>query len=289
MSDILFLTYTISYFVVAILHLIGLSLLCKSKSNIPNQRTLTCNLAVVELMSSLIIGTIYSLAHYSFALNLSIIYYLHAISTVFVTEIQLTVLHIIIDRFFEIYTNINYPLFMTKKRLLFIVTLHWFFSAVCAIITFVLVAMGKSKASLQFVSILFLIFDIIITVSGITTYLYFYKTVFHIRELEARCAGQTQVSGISLLREKFKIPCYIVMTYICFNLPRTILLTVSHYVEDQKKSSMLTVLSHALIIIGLTSDVFIYVFADKNVRMLICSIFRKMCRPVSNRVDDTSL
>ena len=67
------------------------------------------------------------------------------------------------------------------------------------------------------------------------------------------------------------------------------MLTASYYVEDQKESSMLTALSHALIIIGLTSDVSIYVFADRNVRMLIYSIFRKMCPPVSNRVGDISL
>ena len=87
--------------------------------------------------------------------------------------------------------------------------------------------------------------------------------------------GQSQESRISLMISKFKQPCFIVITYICFNLTSTINLVAVFYFYKGYKRIMLGLVSDILTMIGFISDACIYVFADRNVRKLLCSIFRE--------------
>ena len=195
-------------------------------------------------------------------------------------------LHIILDRFIEIYSNIKYPLFMTHKRLLALIATNWSLSVLIAIIDTALEAATKSLLIYRVNCVLLLVLDLTILISAITTYIYFYNKAYSIRRLEVNSLGQPEESRLNLLRQKFKQPCYIVMTYIYFNLTGTMLVITSDYVQNVRKSRILFTSFEVLLIVGLTSDAIIYVFANKNVYRLLCSIFRKQR---SSRVGDIEL
>ena len=116
------LIYLVVYLILAILHCVGLILLCKAENKIPNQRLLTKNLAVVEMLFCFNLVVYFSLLLNG--KNAPILKYVTSTDTVFFTEIRLSMLHLIFDRFFEIYTNIKYPVYMPLKKVLLLVAIH---------------------------------------------------------------------------------------------------------------------------------------------------------------------
>ena len=117
-----------------------------------------------------------------------------------------------------------------------------------------------------------MVLDITILISFIATYIYFYITVRRLRGMEARDTGQPAESGRNLLIKKFKLPCYIVVTYICFNLTSTIMFTTARFARNAEHTKALKRFGQVPTIVGLTSDAFIYVFVNRNVRKLLCSL-----------------
>ena len=97
-----------------------------------------------------------------------------------------------------------------------------------------------------------------------------------VRELENINNREPRPGNISLLREKFVLPCYIVCTYVFFNLASMVLAMTARYLDhDRKVYLSLGVASYILDIIGFISDACIYVFANRNVRRFIYSVVRK--------------
>ena len=162
---------------------------------------------------------------------------------------------------------------MSFKKVMLLLVLHWGVSASCGIIRFVLIVLNGLGSSWKFMLILNMALDIAILISFITTYIYFYITVRRLRGLEARGSDQPSESGLDLLIKKFKLPCYIVVTYICFNITSTSMFTAGNYVHNAEHVNALKRFGHIPIIVGLISDAFIYVFANRNVRNLFCSFF----------------
>ena len=271
------LIYLVVYTALAMLHFVGLILLSKADNDIPNQTILTKNLAVAEMLFCINYVVLFSVL-----LNVedpSILKYIFATDTLFYTEIRFTMVHMILDRFLEIHMNIKYPVYMSLKKVLLIVVIHWSISAVCGIINFILAVLYNAGLSGQFTLMLNLGLDIAILISFITTYVYFYITVRRLRSFEVTAAGQPPESRLTLLIKKFKLPCYIVATYICFNLTSTIMFTTAHYVPGPKQANTLNTFGHVPAIVGIMSDALIYVFANRNVRKLIRSFCntRNLC------------
>ena len=135
----LFQIYIAAYSLVAILHFVGFLLLLKAKTNIPNQTLLMRNLAVVEILFCL-----YAVISFSVDIGakdhgrLTREYFDAFFYCLFSVELRLSMLHTIMDRFIEIFLNIKYPLYMTHKRMLSLVAIHWSVSGACAIIITVL-------------------------------------------------------------------------------------------------------------------------------------------------------
>ena len=289
MSDsvLVYRAFIAAYVFLLLLHIAGLILLFKARNDLPNQRLLTKNLAVAEISFCLSKIVTFSalLYHRSFWTSLLD----NFLSCFSVTVIRLSMLHIIIDRFIEIYFNIKYPLLMTSKRFLILIAANWAVSVISATIVTVLVAVTNCiELIFRVYLLLLLIFDMTILLSAITTYAHFYSRVLQIKRLEVNSMGQSKESRLNLFREKFKQPCYIVMTYICFNLTSTVLMQTYNYAEERKKW-LLYISYQALMIFGLASDGIIYIFANRNVCKLLCSIFRKYNEHRSRKVGDLAL
>ena len=290
MSDsvLVYRAFIAAYVFLLLLHIAGLILLFKARNDLPNQRLLTKNLAVAEISFCLSKIVTFSalLYHRSFWTSLLD----NFLSCFSVTVIRLSMLHIILDRFIEIYSNIKYPLLMTFKRFLILIATNWAVSVISATIITVLVAVTKSIALIfRVFLLLLLILDITVLLSAITTYVNFYSKVLSIRRLEVNSIGLPEESRLNLLRKKFKQPCYIVITYVCFNVTSTVLMQTYNSARDARKRWLLYISYQALLIVGLTSDVLIYILANKNVYKLLCSFFRKQNVQRSRRVGDLAL
>ena len=272
------------YSLVAIIHLIGLLLLYKAKKELPNQRLLVMNLATAEMFNCMAIfgvNVIRLVKHGPINVFVPIVF------TFFFTEIRFTMLHIIFDRFLEIYTNIRYPVIMTNKTMKILFVGHWIVSILFATIIYLLEVLESYSTSMIFAFFSYLILDIIILISFLVTYSYFYLKVKKIRSLESNSVNRPPQNRQRPLFKKFKLPCYIVLTYICFNMTSTILMTYSRYEKNAWLSEMLWNIADVPIVAGFTSDAAIYVLANKNVRKLLIALFRREKMQSSNRVAPT--
>lgn len=280
--------YIISYSIVASAHCCGFILLCKAKNNLPNQRLLTKNLAVTEMLFCINIVFSY-FAAVNARNNLTVECLYTFFTALLFTEIRLTVLHLIFDRFLEIFTNIKYPLYMTQKKMLCIMVTHWIASTICATASLIIKLLNTHKGKWHFQALFCLVLDILILISAIATQVYFYITVQKIKVLEARITGRFRETRITVMMRKFKVPCYIVLTYIFCNLSSTVIFASLSYAENKETITIFLNFSQSLIIIGFTSDNVIYVFANANVRRLLRSIFKRRSVQASDSVDVTNL
>ena len=178
---------------------------------------------------------------------------------------------------------------MTHKKMLAIMGVHWFVSVVCAIISLLLCFNGIFDGKWRFQILLCLVLDILILISAIGTYLYFFTTVRKIKRMVENATGQPHESSVELLMKNFKLPCYIVMTYIIFNLSSTVILASAAHTKIKARWQLLINISQFLVIWGFASDVCIYVFADRKVRKLLASKFKRSNVQGSNRISDKNL
>ena len=275
--------FILPYAFVSLFHVAGLSLLCKAKRRFPNQRILTMNLAATEMFWCLNMVVLFSTIQYLRSKPV-LDYFLHFFTVLLYVELRLTMLHTIIDRFLEIHTTIKYPHYMTKKKVKIIMASLWLVSGVCASISLILKSEGHRA---NFHLMLSLVLDILIFFGAAATYGYFFRTVFKLKKLESSLPVESRTTSASLLIKKFAMSCYIVFTYICFNLASTALITYNHYTPREERNSIILELAHTAIILGFVSDVTIYIFANKNVRVLICSLCRKRDNHVTGETNDT--
>ena len=127
-----------------------------------------------------------------------------------------------------------------------------------------------------------LILDVIILMSSIPTYIYFYRTVRKIRRLESIAATQPQESGLNLLISKFTPPCYVVFTYTSFNLSSTVMMTASLLLQNEKQSEFPFTFSQVPTLIGFASDA-----ANREIHKLLCPVCRSRGLQHANKVDVT--
>ena len=263
--------YLAGFSLVTTLHLVGFILLYKAKGHHQNQRLLILNLAAIEMfcgcfgiMQFSVILCRASTPEWNYALGVVLMF----ISM----RVRLAVLHVIFDRFLEIYTNIRYPLYMTAKKLIWLTVLMWIISAHFAMIRGLLMSFKGYKVALIFTLVSLLTFDFIVISSAIVTYVYFYFIVKGIKRKEnSRNALFRQRSAMT----NFKQPCYIVLTYIFFNFTSMVLGTISGYVRKDERPILLAHISTIFIILGFIADAVIYVFANRDVRHLLYSTFCK--------------
>ena len=269
MASVLIKLHTAGFSILAVLHSTALLLLCKSRWELKNQKLLAVNLVLVEMLyiyCMVIINSIdLSDTEYSTPLHLTTVFF----STLMYTEIRMAVLHIIMDRFMEIFLNIKYPIYMSLKRMKSIVVCSWTLCAIFASAATACFAQGKIIIAHTMVDLRSLILDTVILISAVTTYSYFYSTVKKIQKRERRTSTLPNEIGSSLVIQKFKLPCFIVSTYIMFNFTSTIIAKASEYAKTQEKQNLILDISVLFAIAGFFADIFIYVLVNKNVRRLL--------------------
>ena len=140
MEDIMIQLSIAGFSLVALLHTLGLILLCKLRWELPNQQILSLNLVVVELVHAYYVIIVDSILLSGIEYPDQFFLVFTFIGTLLSTEIRLAVLHIIMDRFLEIYLNVKYPIYMPEKRMKIIVASLW---CLCAVLASVVVICMK--------------------------------------------------------------------------------------------------------------------------------------------------
>ena len=251
----------IGYSAVCCFHTLGLYLLCKTKSDLPNQKLITINLAISEILVS------------AFKLSADIVefvgiesetwsYCIVFFNIIFFTGFRFIVLHMIFDRFLDIHLNIKYQIYFKTKTLTIILLSLWILSFTLGIIGVVVIKFKfqNTTTRLPFTSIFLVAIDTGITFAAIGTYHYFYKKVRRIASNTAKVAP-LHMRRRNIL-SKFKVPGLMVLSYILFNVSGSIMRLVGMY-QVPLIFDML----------GWGSDGVIYIFMQKRVRRTLLKLF----------------
>ena len=283
---------TAGYALTAVLHTIGLYLICKIKISPCNQRLLITNLAAIEM-----VGSWYSVLTNSVMISRKWdMRWEHThifIAFVIYTAIRLAVLNVILDRFLDIFLNLKYPLYMTKKMISGILTIEWIVVVSAAVVFTLLVKFDIYPLTgfYYFLIYFHLSLDILITFVAMVTYTYFYLRVRSIMNTHT----QDTTRNKQMLWRNFKIPLLMVASYILFNVTATVMRMVAlqdmiqNNNEYTKLYIILTGLSGILDTLGWISDALIYIFLQKKIRRTLTSKLRKSSRSQQSVATEISL
>ena len=282
MSDVMFHWLIAGFSLVAVLHCLGLFLLYESKSDLPNQRLLLINLALVEMLigfSGALKLTLLITGHLSAIVRLAERF----IITLLYTRIRLTILHIIVDRFLDIYLNIRYHLYMSSAKMKILNGCLWLLGIVFAVINAILMHLKGKSMTVKFGACMLLIFDVIIVTAAISSYMFFYSKVKRNQRSESQRNDHNYRAKLKRVRKRFVLPFYIVITYILFNFTSMVTSLVSQYTEAGEKDQLMLA-SAILEILGFLSDAFVYAFMNKNVWTLVQRAFSENDTRISSAI-----
>ena len=290
--------YIFLAFLTSLLHIIGIVLLVKVKSDLPNQRIILVSLAFSELLFCLPYATLQTLAFENtgwgkwenYPMALQIINY-SAIMTARIAN-RLMMIYFISDRYLAILLHMKYKIIFTKQRVVKLVALLWLICIIHTLIYGFLTFKTRHLTGNETWSIITftgLTLDVIIVLSGFGTYIYFFMKVFKtvksdvkrkdaikkhkdsesgISDTNARgVTGSSQRPNTRSYRRKFLVPILIVLTYILFNISAVIMYQVRlQGGTADPHDNLLRKVAGILVLIGFMNDAILYIFVQRNIR-----------------------
>ncbi|XP_066932247.1 uncharacterized protein [Clytia hemisphaerica] len=165
------------YSIAVILHSIGITLLLKLRRK-RNQDIIILHLSITELFMCLldIIQNILSRDDYVTEMTSRVKSYVIIVNCCFfVVPSFLIIITLTIDRFLEIYLNIKYQLYFSKKKLKFVLTVHWVLGSILGAALLVVRLTHGTQARLVIFMFIFPTLEIIFLIIAIVTYAYIYR------------------------------------------------------------------------------------------------------------------
>ena len=287
------------YLVGGFLHLLGLVLLCKVRMSLQNQQVILTNIAIIEMLFGFLNGTLECVSQF-FPQRLCRAFQLVHLCLVsfLLTIYHLVMLHLILDRFCDIWFHLRYPLMFTKQRLKVVLASLWLVSAIFALTT-VLISYCQND---HFQALRYMMYcqgtlDIMIVIGAIATYTYLFCKVKTIISSEASLTttnnsnnnnnnnnnnnsnNNNNITGKGSVARKFLVPCIMIATFIGFMITSACLATVSHMKSEYAFSVDLYALANVFAICGIVSDAFIYILLQRDVRNLLKSTLKSFTMP----------
>ena len=259
-----------------LLHGFGVVLLYRARGGLPNQRMITLNLAVVEMLyclfasihsSMMVLGLPFTWKYYY-------VIYIFSLALFFVTT-RFAIIHIIVDRFLDIWLNIKYPVYVKKKNLTIVIIFQWTLGIFLTVTSIIFVTFKRNPFKFQYMGLCVrLIIDVTIIFSAIITFAYlFSKVKSAVLQTSSQQGKKMRVHSVWF---KMKIPLLMVTTFIAFNTSSTILFFLN-YKRHGLPYGLVTYQPFIILdICGWCSDACIYIFLQKRVRRLLT------CSPNSN-------
>ena len=258
----------------------------KVRSTARNQRLIIINLAISELLFCLNQMVYYGARKLMEKPSVLLVKINLPIKMFALTANEFIMLCLIFDRFADIYLHLKYAIYFTKRRTVYILSTIWVLSAIYG------TALGVFGHILSpgvyptihndannYVSI---VLDIVITISGIATFVYFYAIVYQIRKRDNARFGTKTGPRRRHPSLKFIVPFFMVVTYIMFNAMSTMISWFAFVCRKRgslyySKYFLLMHISWVLVVVGYLSDALLYIFFQKKVRsyLLMHMTFKK--------------
>lgn len=253
--------YKLIYILPAIAHTIGAFLLLtvkrKADENVKYWHLLV--LSITEMVISYIHLLEIILSMTSYLQIYVIVYIVHHIGIV--TLNGSTMFLILIDRFLEIYLPLRYKTFYaareTKITMVVFISVSVILTVTCALL------LRTQKTIWDFLSLYYWpIFAISYLVVAIIVYGYIYTRY---KKAKKDIIPHHQQANKKDAKKNTFLPTFLVLSFLCFwVVPVLIIFVVSRY--NLKPPPILAVIVHLLMVIGLLTDAFAYVFSYRPVR-----------------------
>ena len=292
MQKYFYYIFAVGYSLGALLHFVGLVLLCKVKTKFVNQRMITVHLAVTEMLNCLVQASVVvtGLAKYQ-------VYELYVVFQFFIVfsimNSKLIMMYVTLDRLLDILLHMKYTLYFTKRRVMMILSVLWCVSITTGITASILIQDVRNREIRirinEIRNYLFFTLDMFITLNAVITYTCLYMKVRKALHNTHTPAGQN--GGRQNPLAKFVVPCVLVSTYIVFNVTGSTLKMIQYLNPKNREMIILVFISGLLIMVGWMSDAFVYIFAQRDVRLYLISLVRKPAQaptPLSMRSMKTS-
>ena len=195
-------------------------------------------------------------------------------------------LHLIFDRFADVYLNLKYKVYFTRSRIKGAHTATWIIAGIYGLLLGIIghlrtpngYPIFHNKVN-NYVS---MILDMTILFSGLITFCYLFTKVRRIVEKDNAVIKSNLDYKRKFPTLKFVIPLLMVLTYLIFNVSAAIISKMAFQcrkwgdveIENRKWHyySLYFLLTHIgwiLVVIGYLSDAFLYIFLLKRIRAYV--------------------
>ena len=181
-----------------------------------------------------------------------------------------------LDRFFEVFLNIRYPLFFTLTKTKIIVGIVW---AMSAFFTVMLCVMNTTNPEVpnEILTYFYFVFGIICVVVSIFTYSYIMKKIYTNKVgniVPRESTGSSTDQAVAHAKQKKRLiqsmylPFLLLVTFVIFVVVPEIVYFVYDLLQLNMSDSVSTTLTTSYFL-AYTSDVFIYILGSKYIRFVI--------------------
>lgn len=261
----------ILYYQLLILHCFSISLHClgifllshQIKKDRSHQVPIMMNLSVAEIFMSIFDFTYNVMTRENF--NNNIRTYVYTIQcTCFVISCFLILTVLTLDRFFEVYLNLKYPIYFTKGVVRICLAGCWAIGFSLGMALCVARYLYGTNTLDVIYRVLFPLFEIIFFTVAVMTYTYIYSKY---RLLLRNPVGNRNRSN-AFGKPKFFVPTLIIFTFFFFAIIPDQLHLFLFYIYDIGSKLLLNIIL-TLYVIGFICDAVIYIFFQRTTRQIL--------------------
>ncbi|XP_057303557.1 uncharacterized protein LOC130640955 isoform X1 [Hydractinia symbiolongicarpus] len=259
------------YGIAITLHCLGIYLLICLKHKRRNQDTVILNLSIAEIAMSLFDLTQNILSRGNSVTSTNIRYLTIAQCSFFVLPSFLIMILLTLDRFFEVYLNLQYFIYFNKKKTRILLALCWLTGLVCGIVLLSLKKFYEDTSTIIY-KYIFPVTEGVFFVVAVVTYTYLYKKFRLVRRhpsTESVNRSTKATAPKSGLRGRnFFAPLLIIATFLIFVMVPDVTNLILFYILETGTNlhSNILLLFYA---IGFTCDALIYIFLQKHIRDIL--------------------
>ena len=191
-----------------------------------------------------------------------------------------------LNRFLEVYLNIRYEVYVTRRKTLFIIFGIWITGLVSSAVLLICLRFLDNFNAILYNGLAYLwtIVEIIVLLNGTIVYLYIYRKCRNNRSRVSNVVSQNNVNSDGnenrqnrLKKRKVFIPAFITITFFLFAfIPDTVYFIMHLYATSSFNSLIGTLLYHIIFAINTISDVIIYVvLLQRDIRTVLLKIWRR--------------
>ena len=263
-------------------HICGLVLLILSKPKPRNQRLILLNLAVAEILYSILsLFAMYGEKYINLGNSSEIWHLVNCFCWSFTAAMfQFLVFYLATDKVMSVYLHLRYPVIFSPRVVISILTTLWFLGVAFSLVLVSIEARFHDHVELveQIWTFCYLSVDALIVLSFVAQFCYLFYKVKKVQFENKRYSFSQTDDLKNRVAPRFMLPALIVATYVIFILTASVMFAMvqmrvvqkhnnnSNKNDSNNNSDCLEIIAHLLEAIAIITDALIYVFMQKQVR-----------------------